>query len=144
MFADAYANYGQNLAENAPVLVQGNILKGDDGARINVKECYPLENFTSGIVKRVTWLLHPGHPELPAFLRTVRETLNKQVGETKTEFGFLFDGRVASIAEASSALGWKLSPATFQELRSHPAGAGVQIETKRLEIKETRRWAKRG
>ncbi len=144
MFADAYAAYGQNLAENAPVLVQGNILKGDDGARINVKEAYPLENFTSGVVKRVTWLLHPGHPELPAFLREVRETLNRQAGDTRTEFGFVFEDRVASIAEASSALGWKLDPATFQDLRSHPAVAGVQLETKRLEIKETRRWAKRG
>ncbi len=143
MFADAYAAYGQNLAENAPVLVQGNILKGDDGARINVKECYPLENFTTGIIKRVSWLLDPAHPSVAVFLRTVREVLNKQVGDTKTEFGFVFDGRVASIAEASSALGWKLNPATFQELRSHPCVVGVQIETKRLEIKETRRWAKR-
>ena len=39
MFADAFAAYGPALAENAVVLVQGNILAGNDGARINVKEC---------------------------------------------------------------------------------------------------------
>ena len=143
MFADAYAAYGTSLAENTAVLVQGNIIKGDEGPRINVKECYPLENFVSGIVKRVTWLLHPEHPELPAFLQTLRETLNKQSGETKTELGFLFDGRAASVSEVSSALGWKLNSATFQALRNHPAVAGVQIEAKRLELKETRKWAKR-
>ncbi len=143
MFADAYEAYGANLAENAPVLVQGNIIKGDDGARVNVKECYPLEAFTSGIVKRVTWLLHPDHPELTAFLKQLRETLNRQTGDTKTNFAFLFEGRVAPVAEASTALGWKLNPATFQELRAHPAVAGVQIETKPLEVKEIRRWARR-
>jgi DNA polymerase-3 subunit alpha len=31
----------------------------------------------------------------------------------------------------------------FQELRSHPAVAGVQLETKPLELKQERRWSKR-
>src|SRR5690606_9156936 len=59
MFADAFAAYGGNLAENAPVAVLGTIMRGDDGARVNVKECYPLDNYVTGNVKRVTWLLHP-------------------------------------------------------------------------------------
>jgi DNA polymerase III subunit alpha len=143
MFADAYAAYGQNLTDSALVLVQGNVLVSEDGARINVKECYPLDNFVTGIVKRVTWILHPKHPELNDFLRYLRETLNKQVGDTKINIGFLFENRVGAISEASSALGWKLNAKRFQELRSHPVVAGVEIETKRLELKETRKWAKK-
>jgi DNA polymerase-3 subunit alpha len=143
MFADAYAAYSANLAENAPILVQGNIIVGQDGARINVKECYPIDNFITGIVKRVTWLLHHNHKELPGFLRLLRETLNKQVGDTKISIGFVFERRITALSDASSALGWKLNAARFQELRRHPAVAGVEIETKRLEIKETRKWAKR-
>ncbi len=143
MFADAYANYGTCLAENATVLVQGNIIVGNDGARINVKECYPLDLHVSGIVRKVTWLLQPAHRELPAFLRLLRETLNKQVGETKVEFAFIFEDRIAPVAEASTALSWKLNAATFQQLRAHPAVAGVQLETRRLELKQDRRWAKR-
>jgi DNA polymerase III subunit alpha len=143
MFADAYAAYGLNLAENALLLVQGNIIVGQDGARINVKECYPLDNFVTGIVRKVTWLLDPTHRDLPAFLHLVRETLNKNVGDTKTEFAFLFEGRVAPVAEASHALGWKLTAAKFQELRTHPAVIGVQLETKRLELKQDKRWSKR-
>ena len=46
--------------------------------------------------------------------------------------------------EASSALGWRLSSPVFQELRAHPAVVGVQLETKRLELKQDRRWARRG
>jgi DNA polymerase-3 subunit alpha len=143
MFADAYATYGANLAENALVLVQGNILVSEDGARINVKECYPLDNFVSGSIKRVTWLLHPNHPELNDFLRRLRDTLNKHVGDTKISIGFVFENRITALSDASSALGWKLNGARFQELRGHPAVAGVELEAKRLEIKETRRWAKK-
>jgi DNA polymerase-3 subunit alpha len=143
MFADAYAAYGPVLAENALVLVQGNIIGGNDGTRINIKECYPLENFVTGIVRKVTWLLHPEHPELPAFLRELRQAVTGAPGDTRIELGFLFDGRVAPIAETSGALAWKLTPAVFQHIRAHPAVAGVQIETKRLELKQDRRWSKR-
>ncbi len=142
MFADAFAAYGHHLAENAPLAVLGTILKGDDGARINVKECYPLEAYVSNHIKRVTWMLDPAHPEVGDFLTRVRTVMNAYVGDTRTEFAFLFENRFAPIAEASSALGWKLSGQVFQDLRAHPAVLGVQIEPKRLEIKETRKWAK--
>ncbi len=143
MFADAYANYGQNLAENAVVLVQGNILVGTEGPRINIKETYPLDTQVAGLIKKVTWLLHPNHREVPLFLEELRATLNRQVGDTRIEFAFIFEGRVAPIAEASNALSWKLNAASFQALRQHSAVAGVLIETKRLELKDDRRWKKR-
>jgi DNA polymerase III subunit alpha len=144
LFADGYEAYGRTLQENSLVLVQGNIIVGQEGARANVKEIYPLDGQIAGIVKRVTWLLHPAHGELPAFLQQLRETLNKQAGDTKVQLGFVFENRIASIAETSTALSWKLNAAAFQELRSHPAVAGVQIETRPIELKEDRRWKKRG
>jgi DNA polymerase-3 subunit alpha len=144
MFADAYAAYGPALAENAVVLVQGNILAGNDGARINVKECYPLDAQVAGLVRKITWILHPQHPEVPAFLRELRETLNRQAGDTRVEFAFLFEDRVAPVGEASSALSWKISGPELQRLRAHPAVAGLRLETRRLELKQDRRWGKRG
>ena len=143
MFADAYAAYGHVLAENALVLVAGTILVNQEGARINVKECYPLDGSVCGNVKKVTWLVRPQHRELPGFLQQLRETLNKQVGDTRVEFAFVFEGRVAPIAEASTALAWKVNAPSFQELRAHPAVAGVQIQTRPLELKQDRRWSKR-
>ncbi len=143
MFADGYANYGTALGENALVLVAGNIIVNHEGARVNVKECYPLDTQIAGIVKKVLWLLHPTHRELPAFLRLLRETLNKQTGDTRVELGFVFEDRVTSIAEASNALTWKVNAGSFQQLRSHPAVAGVQIETRHLELKQDRRWSKK-
>jgi DNA polymerase-3 subunit alpha len=143
MFADAFASCGQNLSENTLVLVQGNIIVNQEGARINVKECYPLDAQVAGLVKKVTWLLHPAHRGVPDFLRQLRATLNQQVGDTRVEFAFVFDDRVAPVAEASTALTWKLHAPSFQLLRAHPAVAGVQIETRRLELKDDSRWKQR-
>jgi DNA polymerase-3 subunit alpha len=144
MFADAYAAYGPVLAENVLVIVQGTIIVGTEGARINVKEAYPLDGQVAANVRKVTWLLLPQHPELPDFLQQLRETLNKQSGDTRVELAFVFENRAAPFAEISSALSWKLNAPTFQQLRSHPAVAGVQIETRKLELKQDRRWSRRG
>jgi len=143
MFADATAKWGPNLAENAQVAVLGNIIVNQEGARINVKEVRPLEAYVMSNVKRVIWILHPDHPQLNDFLKTLRETLNKQVGSTLTSLGFLFEDRITALSDVSSALGWKLTPAKFQELRTHPCVAGVQIETKHLEIADDRKWSKK-
>jgi DNA polymerase-3 subunit alpha len=50
---------------------------------------------------------------------------------------------VAPLAEVSGALNWKVFGKAFQELRKHPAVSGVLVETRRLELKETRKWGKR-
>jgi DNA polymerase III subunit alpha len=143
MFADATAKWGMNLAENAQVAVLGNIIVNQEGARINVKELRPLEAYVMANIKHVTWLLHPQHPQLNEFLQTLRTTLDKASGSTKTSLGFLFEDRITALSDISGALGWKLTPAKFQELRLHPAVAGVQLETKHLEIENDRKWSKR-
>lgn len=143
MFADAFATYGHHLAEDAALAVLGTILKGDDGARINVKEVYPLDSYVANQISRVTWLLRPEHPGVATFLEQLRELLNRHAGETRTSLGFLFEDRIAPLAEISTALGWKVYGPAFQSLRRHPAVAGVQIEARRLEIKETRRWVRK-
>ncbi|MDP3073422.1 MAG: DNA polymerase III subunit alpha [Opitutaceae bacterium] len=142
LFADAYAAYGATLAENAVVLVQGNIIVGTEGPRINVKECYPLDPQVASLVRKTTWILRPAHPEVGAFLHDLRTTLDRQVGETRLEFAFLFEGRVAPVAETSTALAWKLNAPAFQALRAHPAVAGAVIQTRPLELKQDRRWKK--
>jgi DNA polymerase-3 subunit alpha len=144
MYSEAYENYGKSLAENQPVVILGNIMRGTDGARLNVKECYALDAYLPGAVRKVTWLLQPDHPELPDFLKKLRAAINASGGETRVELAFLFEGRSAPVAEVAPSLNWRVAPAAFHELRSHPAVAGTQVEARRLEIKETRRWAKRG
>jgi DNA polymerase-3 subunit alpha len=143
MFADAYASFGPLLLENAPVLILGNVIAGADGARINAKECYPLEGAVAALIRRVTWLLDPLGEDAVGFLRQLRETVNGQPGDTRTEFAFVFPDRATPIAEASPALGWRLNPAAFHALRAHPAVRGAHLEAKRLEFKPDRRWARK-
>jgi DNA polymerase-3 subunit alpha len=143
MFADAFASFGSALSENAAVLVQGNIIRGADGPRVNVKECYPLDLAVARSVRKVTWLLRPDHPDLEAFMRALREAVVRDQGDTRIEFAVLLEGGLAPIAEASAALSWRLSAPAFQQLRSHPSVAGIRIETRPLELKPDTRWARR-
>jgi DNA polymerase-3 subunit alpha len=143
MYADAYETYGKALAENLPVVILGSVMKGNDGARLNVKELYPLENYLGGNIRKVTWLLSPEHAALPEFLRQLRSSLDAASGDTKVEMAFLFEDRVAPIAETASSLKWRITPEAYQQLRHHPAVAGVLAEARRPEMKEVRRWGKR-
>ena len=144
MYSEAFDTYGKELAENKPMVVLGSVMRGNDGARLNVKEVYPLEAALPSLIREITWVLRPDHAELPAFLKKLRAAIDAANGEVKIKLAFLFENHVAPIAETSSALNWRLSPEVFQELRQHPAVAGTQIEARRVELKETRRWAKRG
>ncbi len=143
MYADAFESYGRTLAENQPVVVLGAVLRSPDGVRLNVKECYPLEGYLPGAVRKVTWLLKPEDPEVPDFLRKLRAAIDAANGETKIELGFLFDGRTAPVAETSFALNWRVTPEAFQQLRGHAAVAGTLVESRPVELKEQRRWGKR-
>ena len=143
MYADAYEKYGPLLAENAPVVILGTVMKGNDGARLNVKELYPLDAYLQNNIRKVTWLLSPEHPELPEWLRQLRATLDAASGETKVEMAFLFEDRVAPVAETSTALKWRIMPDAFQRLRAHPACAGLLAEARPPELKEVRRWGKK-
>jgi DNA polymerase-3 subunit alpha len=145
LYADAYEAYGKLLAENAPIVVLGTVMKGNDGARLNVKELYPLDAYLQNNIRKVTWLVTPDHPELPDFLRQLRAAIDAANGDTKIELAFLFDDRAAPIAEAASALRWRIMPDAYQRLRAHPAVAGVLAEARTPELKEVRRWGgKRG
>jgi DNA polymerase-3 subunit alpha len=143
LFSDAYEDFAKNLVAETPVLVQGNLLAGQDGPRLNVRECYPLDQRVASSIKKITWLLYPDHPDLPSFFRALRAAIDASYGDTRSEFAFLGEGRVAAVAEASSGLGWKLTPESFQQLRAHPAVAGTVAEARQLQLKENRRWSRR-
>ena len=144
MYAEAFETHGKSLGENHPVVILGTIMRGTDGARLNVKECYPLDAYLPGAIRKVTWLLSPAHPALPDFLKQLRAAINTSAGETRVELAFLFENRAAPIAEIAPSLAWRVAPDVFQELRSHPAVAGTLVEARRVELKEPRRWSQRG
>ncbi len=143
MYADAYADHAKHLVENAPVVVLGTVLRSPDGARLNVKECYPLEAALPGIIRKITWVLHPDDATAPDFIRKLRDAVNAASGDTRIELAIRFEDGAAPVAEVANSLTWRLSPEKFQELRAHPAVAATLVEARRPELKEQRRWARR-
>jgi DNA polymerase-3 subunit alpha len=143
MYADAYEAYGKLLGENLPVVLLGSVMKGNDGARLNIKEVYPLDAYLPSNIRKVTWLLQPDHPGVADFLPKLRQAIDAANGDTKVEIAFLFEGRVAPIAETSFALKWRVTGPAFQELRRHAACVGALIETRAPELKEVRRWGRK-
>jgi DNA polymerase-3 subunit alpha len=144
MYADAYELYAKNLEAEKPVAVLGTILRGEDGARLNVKECYPLEPHLMNNIKKITWVIRPDDPRNDDFMLQLREMLLKTTGDIRNEVAVLFDDDTLAVAETAGALNWKLVCPDFQQLRKHPALAGVLIETRSIELKETSRWKRRG
>ncbi len=144
MYADAYELYAKHLEPEKPIAVLGTILRSEDGARLNVKECYPLEAHLQNNVRRITWLVRPDDERNEDFFRSLRDMLLKTSGDVRSEVGILFDDDMVAIAETAGALNWKLDPAAFQQLRKHPALLGTLIETRPIELKETNRWKRRG
>ncbi|MBA4138500.1 MAG: DNA polymerase III subunit alpha, partial [Opitutus sp.] len=143
MYADAYEAYGKVLGENIPMVLLGSVMKGNDGARLNIKEVYHLDAYLPNNIRKVTWLLSPEHAETADFLQKLRQAIDAANGDTKVELAFLFEGRVAPIAETSFALKWRVTGPAFQELRNHPACSGALVETRAPEMKEVRRWGKK-
>jgi DNA polymerase-3 subunit alpha len=144
MYSDAYELYAKHLEAEKPVVVLGTILRSEDGARLNVKECYPLESHMIQNIKKITWIIRPDDPRNDEFLSELRETLLKISGDVRSEVAVLFDDDTLAVAETAGALNWKLNPVDFQRIHKHPALAGVLIETRAIELKETARWKRRG
>ena len=144
MYADAYELYAKNLEAEKPVAVLGTILRSEDGARLNVKECYPLEPHLMNNIKKITWVIRPDDPRNDDFMLQLREMLLKTTGDIRNEVAVLFEDDTLAVAETAGALNWKLVCPDFQQLRKHPALTGVLIETRSIELKETSRWKRRG
>jgi DNA polymerase-3 subunit alpha len=141
-YADAYAEYGQFLENEALVMVVGSVLNRTGDIRFSVREIEPLERSVVSLIKKITWVLKPG-AETNGFLHDLRGLLDKQHGSTLIAFGFLDANDHVAIASASNALKWKVSVPYFKRLRRHKSIAGCLIETDPIKAAEPRKWGKR-
>ena len=126
-----------------PVRVLHSQGTGQGRAALVAPHMHPLDAQVASLVRKVIWLLRPEHPGLAEFLNDLRSTLNRETGDARVEFAFAFGDRISPVAEASTALTWKVNAAAFQRLRAHPAVAGTIVETRRLELRDDRRWRNR-
>jgi len=102
----------------------------------------PAHGYLGNNIRKVTWLLSPGHPELPDFLKKLRATINAPAATPASSWPSCSrNGSHRSPRPRPASTG--AGPAAFQELRAHPAVAGLLAEARRPELKGSERWGKR-
>ncbi len=139
-YSEAFEECGDNLVNDALLLVKGNVFRRDGEVRLSVQEIHPLDTALPGQIKHVTWVLDP-EQNSDAFLYDYRAIVDKTRGHTTSDIAFqLSDGCIAT-APAAHSLGWQANPAEWTRLRAHKSVVGCLIQTHPVKVKERqRRW----
>lgn len=142
MFADAFESFADRLVPNVPLVVLGNVIAGQDGPRLAVKECYPLEDYVTHVASELQWTLDARHPELPDFLRRLRTEVEKNAGGTRVTFGLALRGEddKATVLQNSPVSHWKLTAPVYCEMRAHPSVITAEVTGKRIEFRRKPRF----
>ena len=141
-YADAFAEHGHNLENDALILVKGSVFRNEEGSRLSVQEVHPLDAYLPGQIKHVTWILDPEKDTDP-FLYDYREALDQSRGETTSDIAFRIAPDCIVSAPASSSLRWRVNTKEWTRLRSHRALVGCIVQTHPIKLKEReRRWTK--
>ena len=144
MFADAYESFAAALVPNQPLVVLGNVIAGQEGPRLAVKECYPLEHYVTHAVSEVQWSLDARHPELFGFLQRLREDVLINAGGTRVTCALAFrgEGERAAVAQISPVSLWRLTVPAYCALRAHPSVLGADVASKRIEFRRRPRFGR--
>ena len=142
LYAGSYEEHGPRLEEEKPLIVTGTVMNRDDDPRLVCNELVPLhKGALAALVKKVTWILDPAR-DTEAFLRQLREAIDKSQGDTVLRIGFQVDADHVALAETAVSLSWRVDPKVYTTLRRHPAVKGTLIETAPVELPEPA-WKRR-
>ncbi len=142
LYANSYEEHGPRLEEEKPVIVTGTVMKRDDDPRLVGSEIMSLHQASlASLIKKVTWILDPAR-ECDAFLRQLRDAIDKSQGDTVLRIGFQVDTDHIVLAETAVSLNWRIDPKVYATLRRHPAVTGALIETTPVELPEPA-WKRR-
>jgi DNA polymerase-3 subunit alpha len=142
LFPEAYQTYGDALAPETAVVVQGSTQIRNGEARVNVDVVLPVDRATAGAFRKVLFVIRPG-ADAGDFLNKLRDAVDRNRGNVAVEVGFLVDDSNVLIAEVPASLHWAFAPEDFLVLRQHPAVVGCQIDAKPVQPVERKRPARR-
>ncbi|MCH2387892.1 MAG: DNA polymerase III subunit alpha, partial [Opitutales bacterium] len=139
-YADAFEEYGQNLANEKLVIVKGNVFRNEEGVRLSATEAYPLECYLPDQIKHITWILDYKADTEPFFYQ-YREALDQSRGSTTSDIAFKMDDDTITTAPTASSLKWRVNSEEWKALRDQPCVMGCLIKTMPVQLKKTqRRW----
>ena len=142
-YADAFEEYGQNLANEKLVIVKGNVFRNEEGVRLSATEVYPLESYLPDQIKHITWILdHKADTE--PFLYQYREALDQSRGSTTSDIAFKMEDDTITAAPTASSLKWRVNIDEWKALRDQPSVMGCLIQTVPVQLKKSqRRWSRK-
>ncbi|HCR28715.1 MAG TPA: DNA polymerase III subunit alpha [Opitutae bacterium] len=142
-YADAFEEYGQNLANEKLVVVKGSVFRNEEGVRLSATEVYPLESYLPDQIKHITWILDSKANTEPFFYQ-YRETLDRTRGSTTSDIAFKMEDDTIATAPTASSLKWRVNSDEWKQLRDQPCVMGCLIQTAPVQLKKTqRRWNRR-
>ena len=114
-FPECFRSYGQNLHEDAPIMVCGEIKKEEDTVRMTAAEIYPLEEIHKYFTERVS--LHLAAATLDdAKLEKLQQMLDRHPGEVAVIICLQFPGGEKVFVDTDRRFKVSAEPALIKEL----------------------------
>ena len=137
MFSDAFDRNRSRLENGTQALVVGQTSHRNGETGLHAHEVYDLQTSIPRLIQRINFILHPTK-DPTTFLSQLRETIDEEYNRSKngqsdkghtTEVAvsFLVNGRIVE-SDSSKALKISINGENYQNLRRHPALAGLRIE----------------
>jgi len=145
LFNEAYEKGGHLLQEGALLVAHGNTAQRDGDTTLRVDQLLPLDKALPNLIKKITWILDSNSRQnVDDFLDVIRESLEKNRGNTALEFGFTLDNEEVAISGIAPSLLWNPVPTQFKKFHQHPAVINTWIEPQDLPALDTTpAWRKR-
>ena len=141
-FPESYARFGTRIEEGMLCLVHGLVGRRNGELSLSAHEVSALEAAIPRLIQRVVFILDPV-PSAAEFIHELRETIDREYGETKVGVAFLIDGDILE-ADVPTSLCWTLTGPSFKRLRKHPAVCGIRVESAPIQpIDDRKPWEKR-
>jgi DNA polymerase-3 subunit alpha len=143
IFPDAFETYANQLEEGKTVLIQGQAKVSNGEVRLNATDIGSLNRRLPGLILATHWYLKTETPEnIDSFLSALSAYVHSNEGSCNVTINFIQNAGEALRAEIASSLKCTWDPATFEQLRKHPAVYGVQLEVAELQEPTQRDWKK--
>jgi DNA polymerase III subunit alpha len=139
LYSNAYPEFSRHLMDGKAVLVQGEILRSEDGVRHHIREIYDLEVAVPSIVAGLEISVKDDRHDLEDLAKLVRDLVTQgEVGATSIGIVGLSEEAGVSFPRVRD---WRFSLPSYGRLKAHPAVAAIDLSCKRLRFRPRQRVA---
>lgn len=146
LYADAYAEYSEDLNEGKPVVVTGTLSKQEGQVRFNAQTVYDLETKFPDLIQLITLQLYP-KDECLNFLGQLEKYLKTHPGNTLVQLAFEVNTLQLEVAHVYASIGntfkSRFVANDLQEFLKNPCVKGLDIVPNALPKEQSKRMFRR-